>query len=531
MAPMRVLTPLLATGLLCASLRAQMPGAWHSEEPLGPGIQNGQLWWGAGIWAADKHGPPATLVQSLGLGNALVGSGFSLEAGAKLGAWDLGGRLFLYKNPAGESCVSLPQAHALFRSKGGWVAGLEKEPLVWGYGLNGGYLLGEAARPFARLRVETPFSDWSLFRVPLGAWKGQMFLGKLEARRVLSEDIQDPSYRSRAIQAYGEPQGPMLSGFRLEARFGNAVECYANWINLFGGTLNGVSMTQGYGFKDYLTALTGTKDAQAEGDLDLGDPSQYQKVNNYRNKALSASNADAGFRLRLNALEKMLGAEDVHFYISRGSKAVNVNYKVAWHRPIYYLGKDLAATWPPTRAWDRRYWYYAPGPQVPNDAIGLLMNWQTFRLGLEYLDTVNTANQFDLRPVQHGHRSFTHGLYKTGFYHYGDPLGSGLGGEARYTTVRCEWDLAERLTLQAWLQAGQRPFRDAPEDWVLDHPGKTPVDTQFAGIQQGIRWQVDPHLKVRAGYSWQHQNGVENQQGVSGNGFRWYLDFGWIWSR
>jgi len=521
---------LLTLLLVCPLLQAQMPPTWSAEAALGAAFAKDQTWWGAGIWAADKHGPPATLVSSLGMGNALVGSGFSLEAGAKLGAWDFAGRVLLYRNAEGGSQGSLVQAHALYKSTGGWTLGLEKEPLVWGYGLNGGYLLGEAARPFPRFRLETPSSDWSLFNVPLGTWKGQLFLGKMESRRVLSEDIQDPSYRSRTIQQYGEPQGPMLSGFRLEARFGR-IEGYANWINLFGGTLDGVGMTQGYGLKDYLTAFTGTKDAQAESDLDLGDPSQYHKVNDFHNNARSASNADVGVRVRLDFLEHLLSAQDVRFYVSRGSKAVNINYNVAWHRPLYYLGKDLQAMWPPTRAWDRKYWYYAPGPQVPNDTVGVLLAWSDVRLGLEYLDTVNTANQFANRPVQYGHRSFTHGLYRTGFYYYGDPLGSGLGGEARYATLRGEWDGLPRCTLQTWIQAGQRPFRDVLADWSLDHPGKTPVDMRFEGIQQGLRWQLDPHLKVRAGYSWQHQNGIENQQGVSGNGFRWYLDCAWTWSR
>lgn len=517
--------------LASAPLAAQMPPGWTTEKSLGSDIPQGQMWWGAGLWAADKHGPSATLVQSLGMGNALVGSGLSLEAGFKPGDWDFGGRVLLYKNPEGDSCVSAYEGHALYRSRGGWVTGLEREPLVWGYGLNGGYLLGEAARPFPRFRVESPFSEWSLFHVPLGSWKGQFFLGKMETRRILSEDIQDPSYRSRAVKGLGEPEGPLLSGFRVEAKFGGAVEFYANWINLFGGTLKGVGMTEGYGFKDYFTALTGTKDAQAEADFDIGDSSQWNQAHLYQSKARSASNSDVGVRVRLSAFEQLFGAEDVRFYLTRGSKAVNINYKVAWHRPLHYLGKDLGNMWPPAKAWNQQYWYYAPAPQVPNDVIGLMFDWHRFRLGLEYLDTVNARNQFANRPVQDGHRPFTHYLYRTGFYYYGDPLGSGLGGEARYSTVRIEWDAADRFTLQTWLQAGQRPFRDVVEDWILDHPGKTPVDAQFEGIQQGIRWQVDTNLHVSAGYSWQHQNGVENQQGVSGNGFRWYVDAGWRWSR
>lgn len=522
---------LLLCVMTCLPLAAQMPAGWQSEEVLGAGIPQGQMWWGAGLWAADKHGPAATLVQSLGMGNALTGSGLSLEGGFKPGSWDFGARVLLVRSPEGDSNVSLFEGHGLYRSKGGWVTGLEREPLVWGFGLNGGYLLGEAARPFPRFRVESPFRDLSLFKVPLGSWKGQFFLGKLESRRSVGEDMQDRSYRLRAVQQYGEPEGPWLSGFRAEAKFGDSVEFYANWINLFGGTLNGVGMTDGYGFKDYFTAITGTKDAQTEADFDIGDPNQWNQQRFYHDKARSASNSDVGVRVRMNILEKVAGAERVHFYISRGSKAVNINYKVAWHKPLYYLGKDLGAMWPPAKAWNREYWYYGPAPQVPNDVIGLLFDWKDIRLGLEYIDTVNSRSQFGGRPVQDGHRSFTHYLYRTGFYYQGDPLGSGLGGEARYSTILFEWDVNDRCTLQTWLQSGQRPFRDVVEDWILDHPGRTPTDMSFTGIQQGLRWHPDSHLSIRAGYSWQHQNGVEYQEGISGNGFRWYLDASWRWSR
>jgi len=509
-------------------LYAQMPPGWITEKALGNEQSSGSTWFGTGFWAADRHGPSSTLVQSLGYGNALTGAGFMLEAGTKTASWDLAGQVLLFRDTDHASRASIQQGHALFHSEGGWLAGLEKEPLTWGYGLNGGYLLGEAARPFPRMRVQSPYRDLDCLGIPLGTWSFQSFLGKLESRRALSEDYQSPSYARRLAQSSGEPQGPMLSGFRFESRFGENTEFYANWLVLFGGNRNGMPMTQGYGVGDYLTAFLGIKDVLAEANKDNGDQSQNGSVHNYVNNARSSSNADVGVRVRLSPLEQLFGAEDVRFYVSRGSKGVNFNYKVAWHKPLYYAGKDVQSIWPPTRLWNQTYHYYSPTPQVPNDCLGLTMAWERFRLGVEYLDTVNTYNQWQVQDDLDGYRSFYNDVYSTGFYYQGDPLGSGLGGEARYVTVRAEWDVTDRLSLQTWLQSGQRPFRDA-NVWHEDHPGKIAADTSFHGLQQKVHWKVNRMVSLDAGCSWQHQNNVGNIQGDSGNGFRWFTQLSWRW--
>jgi len=493
-------------------------------------------WAGYGAWAADKHGPPATFVQSLGLGNAIDGEGVLIEGGTQSGRWSLAAQALPYRDPDGGKKVTLHQGHLTYTTLGEWRWGLEKEPLVWGYGLNGGYLLGNAATPFPRLRMETPLADLHIFRVPLGAWKGQIFLGRLEADRPVGEESQDPSYRNRAIASRGQPEAPYLSGFRGEARFGPNVEFYLNWINLFGGTLNGVSQFSGYGFGDYLTAFTGTKDTLAEANLDQTNPGDKNQAFPYVNKARSASNADVGIRVRLPGLEDRLHAEDVRVYLSRGSKAVNFNYGLVQHHPRTYVLKDGSndlediRALAPDRIYDRTQRYLAPTLQVPNDNVGMVVNWAGFRLGLEYLDTVNQANQFGGRPVEGGHRSFEHENYLSGFYYEGDPLGTALGGEARYVTLRLEWDLTSRLTLQTWVQSGQRPFRDDPASWALDHPGQTPVTNRFTGMQEVVTFGAPLGWNAGAGASFQHQSAVLNVQGAPGNGFRWFLQAGRRWS-
>lgn len=522
--------------LAAAPLAAQMPENWDRNQALGAETE-AKAWWGGGIWSADKNGPPAPFVDSLGFGNGLVGSGIHLEGGFEAGHWDVAAEVIGYREPSdtvggGEKRLSLYRSHILHRSKHGWVAGLEQEPLNWGYGLQGGHTLGESGRPFPRFRVESPRAKFEFLGVPLGAWKGQFFLGRLLGDRPLGEEVQDPSYRSRRIAAVGDPKQPYISGFRLDSVFGEDIEVYMNYINLFGGTLNGKNLLEGYRFKDYATAFLGFKDALAEGNTDLNDPNHPPTT--YKNLARSASNSDVGFRVRIEPLQKLLRADDVRFYVSRGSKAVNIQFGLFVHKPLYYWWQDtrkdlqklgggaLASTW------DQRTRYTAPSPDVPNDTVGLLMSWSKLRVGVEYLDTVNPTNQ-DGRDLETGHRSFEHSLYLKGFYYGGDPLGEALAGEARAWTVNLQWALGPRLSAKSWIVWGQRPFRDVPDLWILDHPGAMAVANKFGGAQQTVDWRFSANGTLRLGASAQHQSAVQNVKGDASTGFRWFADLGFTW--
>lgn len=490
-------------------------------------------WYGLGSWMADKHGPPATFVDSLGLGNALVGGGLHLEAGWRRDRWDLAGKVLLIRDPQGQAFATFYQGHALRRSAGGWLAGLEMEPLVWGFGLNGGYLLGEAARPFPRFRIVTPPKAISLFGLPMGTWRGQFFLGRIEGPKTVGENSQDPSYRLRRIAEMGDPQHPFISGIRAEAKLGESTELYLNYINLFGGTLNGRSLLEGYGTGDYLTALFGLKDTLAEGNIDFNDPNH--PAPELKNKAQSASNSDVGIRIRLQSLASLLKAEDARIYITRGSKAVNLRQGHFFRRPFYYLGRDLDTDWKNLThlrvgtTWNQKDRYVLPSPEAPNDTVGMLARWEKWRLGLEYLDTVNEGDLPD-RPLEQNHRAFEHGIYLSGFYAYGDPLGEAMGGEARFWTLTVQHDGPGSLGVQTWVHLGSRPFREDLDSWHLDHPGLVPEINRFVGIQQTVQWQASPTLSVRAGGSYQHQSAQHYVPGASGHGFRWFLDMSWHWS-
>lgn len=459
------------------------------------------------------------------MGNALSGSGVHLEAGFRRGNWDLAAEVLANHDDQGQNYLTLYRSHVWYRSDHGWQGGFEQEPLVWGFGLNGGYLLSEAARPFPRLRVVSPMADLHILRVPLGSWGWEGFMGRMENHPVLSTSIQDASWRSRAIAAQGNPEAPLLMGYRAKAQFGPLMEFYANYLNLWSGTLNGRGMTDGYSAGNYLKAITGTKDTVAEANTDYNNPNYIPPM---PTNVVSASEADVGFRLQAPGLARLLAADKVHLYVSRGSKSMLWPVGLFAKRPWYYAGKDVSKDvnnilLKPNfgSVWSQNSRYTAPSLADPNDTVGILAEWTGVRAGLEYFSGVNTAGP--------GHRPFAHGTYLTGFYYYGDPLGSAMGGEVVNTTAKLEVDFTPRLTTSTSLMRGFRPFRDNPVDWQLDHPGQTPGKNRFTGLQQTVDWKLRDSTTLKLGAAWQRQGAVDYVAGAMGNGFSWFSDLCFHW--
>ena len=510
-------------------LSAQIAPGWHQRSALGSEVAGTGLWTGAGLWAGNHHGAAPTLTDSLGLGNALTGGGFHLEGGFRNGSWDIAAELLGNRDPSGHAYLTLYRSHLWHRSQRGWQSGFEQEPLVWGYGLNGGYLLGQAARPFPRVRVESPMAELRLFRVPLGRWGWQAFMGRMENHPVISPSLQNPSETRRAISSGGTPEAPFLMGYRVQAEFGPQMEFYLNTVNFWGGTLNGRSLLQGYRATDFATAMLGIKDGLTEAGADYTNPSVTGPPPN-KTRAVSATEIDVGFRLRSPGLARLLRADSTRLYLSRGSKSAFWPVGVFARRPLYYLGKDLdrdtkqlllrpnwGAWW---NTWSR---YSAPSLNQPNDTVGIQVSWPRVRAGLEYFacsDSFEKANGF---------RPFTHGTYKTGFYYYGDPLGSPVGGEAVTTSAKLEADFTARLTGATTVMRGFRPFRDGLADWQADHPGQTPGKNRFTSLQQTLSWKLDRSATLGLGAAWQREGAVENVAGRTGSGFAWFADLAWRW--
>jgi hypothetical protein len=512
-----ILLLLVSAGL---SLQAQAPEGWNHAEVLGADLPLGTEWLGAGTWAARQSGPPATLISSLGLGNSLTGTGLSLEGGLNRDTWSVAFKVLAFQDTTGATRLSLYQGHATWNSEGGWHLGLEDEPLVWGYGLTGGYLLGEAARPFPRLKVQTPKSQLHLFNVPLGIWDFQWFTGRLENGRRIADNAQIPSLQANIIAANGEPQAPLFSGYRVEATFfERRVEYYANWTVLWGGTRNGVSQTSGDSFSDYLKTMTGLKDPLAESSIDFSDPNHPPAST----KLKSSTNFDMGLRAQIPPLARFLGADKAWGYVSRGTKGMTLRWALASHKPLYYLGKDLERDGRfllnsnYRGVWYNQDRYLTPNMIAPDDTFGLLFQWPDLRVGLERRSTANLPSI--------SYRSFVNNIYATGFYRDGDPLGEALGGEADFTTLKTEWDATPRFSTSIWLLRGVRPFRDDPTLWALAHPGKNSAEIRFLDIQGDLAWHLDRATTLRGGWAWEHRSAENYVQGQPGNGFRYFLEY------
>jgi hypothetical protein len=506
----------------------QAPEGWNARQVLGADLPMGTTWIGGGVWAANQSGPPATLIDSLGMGNSLRGGGIAVEGGTNRGAWSFALKALAFRDTDGATRLTLHQGHVTWQGRSGWTVGLEDEPLVWGYGLTGGYLLGEAARPFPKLRVASAQTPISLFGASLGIWGAQWFTGRLENDRRIADNSQDPSYRANLIQKNGEPQAPLLSGYRINGSFHDGkIECYANWTVLWAGTKNGVGMTSGYNLGDYLTAMSGLKDPLAETSIDHSDPNHPSAQ--YKNRALSSTNFDLGMRFQIEPLASLVSADHAWGYISRGTKGMTASWGVLAHKPLYWLGKDLERYGRYTlNANYRRAWYdvdnhVVPNMIVPNDAFGLLFQWSGVRLGVERRSTSNLPEV--------SYRSFANDIYATGFYRDGDPLGEALGGETDTTTVRLECDFSSKWTGTFWFLRGARPFRDSPTLWASDHPGAAWTEDRFTGLQGDVAWKVDAARTVRVGGAWEGHSAAGYILGNRSNGFRWFAELSARWFR
>jgi hypothetical protein len=458
------------------------------------------------------------------MGNALTGSGFHLETGVKWVDFDLAAEILGVKDPAGADYLTLYRGHATWGTEDGdsWMAGLELEPLVWGYGLNGGYLLGDAGRPFPRIRVVSPMAALEPFNIPLGTWGFQIFAGRLENHRQLSASIQNPLSQQQLVYAEGDPQSPLLNGYRIQATFSDYMEFYANYLNLWGGTRNGVSMLAGYRTRDYLTAMFGAKDVLAQQYISSNQTYNGPDVQ-YTNLARSSSNADVGFRIRIRPVERWLGAESVYAYFSRGSKSMDWSVGLLKDHPATYIWKDIdqefthVAQGRVTGIYNETGRYTSPNLSSPNDTAGVLLAWPRLRLGLEYLDAVNNPQSSAVRPFQNS-------LYPTGFYTYGVPLGNAIGGEARTTTLRLEVEINRNLSGTTIVHRGESPFRDALALWQAAYGDRSPDLDHFTGLQQTLKWRMSRAAALEAGASWERHSAVANIPGDTKNGFQWYTD-------
>ena len=242
-----------------------------------------------------------------------------------------------------------------------------------------------------------------------------------------------------------------------------------------------------------------------------------------------ATNFDVGWRWQPAFLARAFSSDKAWFYVSRGTKGMLFQWGVAARRPLFALQRDVtsigrdALSGNASALWNKKDSYCLPNLIVPNDTLGLALQWPGARLAVEHHDTSN--------PAGVSYRSFVNSAYTAGFYTRGDALGEALGGEANTTDVRLELDLGPRLRSTSWLLGGLRYFRDDPELWAAAHPGLTPTKDQFRGAQERLDWKLGRHAGLGLGASWQRHSALLNVPGEVSNGFRWFSTLAYRWSK
>lgn len=433
----------------------------------------------------------APVLGGEGFGTAVRGGGAAIDARLVRGPWTLEATLLAF-DQRGRSQASLQRGSIAYNTQGRWRFALEQEPLQWGFGLTGGYLLGTNHRSFPRLDLQTPWKDIHVFQVPLGRWKIETFLGRLEWDRQLPQWMSNPETQKDALQSNGDIRRPNLSGFRMRGAFGPHVELNMALTSMWGGVRrDGSRTTAGYGFSDYLTGFFGAENiAKAEAS---GDPT-HPNLAGFKAESNALANVEA--RVRIPALAHLLNANGAAVYLSRGAENVNWQWKDFLKDPLGAIAHDLKFDGRQLRRsakglfsseedsfWGNARRQAAPALDHVNDVIGLQMVWpQRWSLGLEYADTVNVPWNGS------GYRTYSHSTYLSGQTREGDFLGMAFGGDAITRTLDLGFPLGAKGQGHWTATRGTREFRDNPILWTQVHAGLAPATDHFLFTQVNVQW-------------------------------------------
>ncbi len=222
--PVVAQAPLLQDG--AAALRQARLDWTLGQAPLGPSSLPS---FEVGLGGANSEGAYAPLTNGEGLGHGTTGWGLGLQGRYVRGEFSVSATMLALRNHDHTSGL-LQRAALAYQSESGWRLALEQTPFAWGSGLNGGDLLGDAARPFPRLSLATPEAA-----LPLGRWHVESFAGRLEGARPIPDWISDRAVRIAAQAAGFDLQRPLLWGGLLRASFGSLVETSLGAITMSGG--------------------------------------------------------------------------------------------------------------------------------------------------------------------------------------------------------------------------------------------------------------------------------------------------------
>lgn len=239
-APERIARFLLGCGLTAAPTWAQAPllqdGAatlhqarldWTlGQPPLPPlAVPSFEVGWGG----AEGDGAYTPLVGGEGLGTGTRGWGLGLQGSYVHEGWSFSATALALREQ-GRTVAVLQRGALAFQAPSGWRLALEQTPLAWGSGLNGGDLLGAAARPIPRLSIATPEVPW-----PFGPSRVEAFAGRLDADRPIPPWLPDREARVAARAAGLDLQPRNLWGVAVQAAFGPLAEGRLAALSLDGG--------------------------------------------------------------------------------------------------------------------------------------------------------------------------------------------------------------------------------------------------------------------------------------------------------
>jgi hypothetical protein len=223
----------------------------------------------------DTASPWMPLIHGNGLGTVALGQGLMVQGSLVRNGWEFsisgtGLRDF-------DSDMTRGRIHEFSlvkRTATGWRWGLEKKPLQWGYGLFGGYLMGDSHDPVPRLVLESPMTELHVFGVPLGAWGFDTFLGQLEWDRQIPAWVSTPQLTQQTLTNQGNLRRPNLSGLRLKAAFGPHIDMNFGVVSKWGGVdASGRNIMQGLPLWNYPLGYLGAETlVVAEGSGNSQDP-------------------------------------------------------------------------------------------------------------------------------------------------------------------------------------------------------------------------------------------------------------------
>lgn len=503
--------PMLLVCLLGPAARAQAPLASDASEALHAlwlqsavsrsaspkPIEGVALSVGLLSVSRDSASPWMPLVRGAGQGSTTLGQGLMVGGSWVREGWEVSAEGTVLRDFDDRLTRGrLSGFSVVKRTEGGWRWGVEKRPLQWGYGLFGGYLLGDSHDPVPRLLLESPSADLNLFGVPLGTWGFETFLGRLEWNRQIPAWVSTPRTTQQALESAGNLRRPNLSGLRLRAAFGPHVDMNFGLVSEWGGVdASGRDIMRGLPLWNYPLAYLGAENllvAEASGDAENPDPTKRFATNKDYH-ALSNALANVEVRVRLpETAARWFGAKGLALYLSRGATSVNWQWKdflrrpfSAWSHDLRFLGRkfrnaELSGS-DPDSVWG---WAYAQGTPALvhiNDTVGAQWVFENWDFGIELSDLHNQPYPAST------YRVYGHWRNLSGHSRYGDSLGQPLGGEVFHQGLSAGFKVGSGGRIRLQFLDAIRYYRDSPETTPAYVPGE---DDHFIHAQVDARWTL-----------------------------------------